>query len=348
MLAELVAGVALLLAAGAEWLHRSRMRRVAALAFGPAGRPRVWALAAPFLRAASVAAVAWSLVTLMLVQPKVFKTEMEETDDPNHVVLVLDVSPSMKLKDAGPEGKQTRARRASDLMESFFRRVHTGKIRWSVVAVHNGALPVVVDTRDLDVIRNILNDLPLHHAFDVGKTKLLEGIKQAAEVARPWKLASTTVLLVTDGDTVPSTGMPDLPPSVSDVIVVGVGDPRVGKFIDGHMSRQDVSTLRQIATRLKGVYHDGNQKHIETETLRKLTSMKFEEEEKELTRREWALLAGGIGASLLALLPIALALFGTGWRPGARPTRIIVKGERFDSVAPGDLAHRKAEVDSHA
>ncbi len=72
--------------------------------------------------------------------------------------------------------------------------------------------------------------------------------------------------MLSDGDTVPATGMPKMPASIADVLIVGVGDPRQGSFIDGRMSRQDASTLRQIAARLGGIYHDGNQKHISTAT----------------------------------------------------------------------------------
>ncbi|HEU4339414.1 MAG TPA: VWA domain-containing protein [Planctomycetota bacterium] len=344
MVAEGIGIAALVLAAIAEWLHRSRVRRVAPLAFGPSGRPRVWARLSPFLRIAAVAAAAWGLATLLVLPPKVFTTEIEETDDPRHVILVLDVSPSMKLKDAGVEGNKTRAQRVAELMESFFKRVHTGRIRWSVVAVHNGALPVVVDTRDLEVIRNILGDLPLYHAFDIGKTRLFDGIRLAAETARPWKLGSTAVLILTDGDTVPSVGMPDMPPSVADVVVVGVGDARVGKFIDGHLSRQDTLTLKQIATRLRGVYHDGNRKHLETETLRQLASMTFRDTAGDPTKREYALAAVAFGAGALALLPAALAWWGAGWRPGVRTDRAREKSERPEAEA----ARRKKEVTLHA
>jgi hypothetical protein len=45
----------------------------------------------------------------------------------------------------------------------------------SVVAVYNGAKPVVIDTKDFEVMRNILGDLPMHHAFRSGKTKLFDG-----------------------------------------------------------------------------------------------------------------------------------------------------------------------------
>jgi Ca-activated chloride channel family protein len=335
---------ALAAAAVAEWIHRARVRRVAALTFGPSRKPRPWARLAPFLRPAAAGAAAWGLSMLLVLPPKVFTTEIEETDDPRHVILVLDVSPSMKLKDAGVEGNRTRTQRASELMESFFKRMHTGRIRWSVVAVHNGALPVVVDTRDLEVIRNILGDLPLHHAFDIGKTRLFEGIRQAAEVARPWKLGSAAVVIVSDGDTVPSIGMPDLPPSVADVLVIGVGDTRAGKFIDGHLSRQDALTLKQIATRLRGVYHDGNKKHLETDTLRRLASMSYRDTKDDPTRREYALAAIAFGAAVLAFLPAALASWGAGYRPGVRGDRAPVKPERPEP----DAARSRKEETLHA
>ena len=40
-----------------------------------------------------------------------------------------------------------------------------------------------------------------------------------------------------------------------------------GKFIAGHQSRQDASTLRQVAVRLSGTYHNGNEKHLPTVLL---------------------------------------------------------------------------------
>ena len=184
---------------------------------------------------------------------------MRSDDDYQHVLLVLDVSPSMRLDDAGPDKDSSRMDRARELMESFFERVPIERFRVSVVAFYNGAKPVVVDTSDFEVVRNILGDLPMHYAFRSGRTRLFDGLQEAAQIAAPWEPRSTTLILLTDGDTVPATGMPRMPASVRSVLVVGVGDPRTGKFIDGRQSRQDVSTLRQIATRLGGVYHNGNE-----------------------------------------------------------------------------------------
>ena len=109
-----------------------------------------------------------------------------------------------------------------------------------------------------------------------------------------------------------------MPAAIRDVVVVGVGDSRVGKQLDGRQSRQDASTLRQIALRLGGTYHDGNTKHLKSDLLTKLTDVETESPFDKLTKREYALAAVVIGALTLGLLPVLLQLAGTAWRPGRR------------------------------
>lgn len=120
-----------------------------------------------------------------------------------------------------------------------------------------------------------------------------------------------------------------MPASIADVLIVGVGDPRTGTFIDGKMSRQDAGTLRQIAARLGGTYHDGNQKHLGSELLAQLTIIPRKSAFERLTRREYALLACGLGAAVLAFLPVLLHYRGTRWRPGVRMmTHKAMRSER--------------------
>ncbi len=337
--AAILAALAALVAGGAaEALHARRVRRIAPLAFGPRERPAAWARSAPVLRAAALAAVAFGLVTLLLIPPeKVSRAETAAGDsgEKKHVLLVLDVSPSMRLADAGPSGAQSRLQRARDVMESFFDRVPIETYRVSVVAVYNGAKPVVIDTKDFEVVRNILGDLPMEYAFPSGKTTLFAGIEEAARISKPWNPRSTTLVLVSDGDTVPASGMPRLPASIASVLVIGVGDPKVGKFIDGRHSRQDVSTLRQIAVRLGGSFHDGNEKHVATS----LVSSAFDTGEGEpwvkLGLREYALIAALLGSLVLALLPFLLHYFGTGFRPGVPAERWRAESAAPDPVAGG-------------
>ncbi|MBL8863244.1 MAG: VWA domain-containing protein [Planctomycetes bacterium] len=315
-----LAALVLVLAAAAEWIHARRVRRVARLAFGPSGRPAPWARAAPALRVLAFGALAWSLATLALDPPKRHGLDgaaSRRDTDPGHVLIVLDVSPSMRLVDAGPDKKQSRMERARDLMESFFDRVPMEENRVTVVATYNGAKPVVVDTQDAEVVRHILGELPMHWAFPTGKTRIFDGLEEAARIAKPWNPGSTTVILLSDGDTVPATGIPRLPAAVRSVLVVGVGDSQVGKFIDGRQSRQDVSALKQIAARLGGTYHDGNAFHIASGLVASAMGREDEAVFERLTRREYALLAAGLGAAILSLLPMLLAARGTSWRPGA-------------------------------
>jgi Ca-activated chloride channel family protein len=313
------AALAMVLAGGAEALHRARVSRVAPLAFGARARPAAWARFAPVLRVLAIGATTWGLTTLVLLDPKIHRasTEIPE-NEMRHLLMVLDVSPSMRLVDAGLGGKQSRRQRARDLVESLFSRVAVRQYLVTVIACYNGAIPVVEKTRDAEVVRNILDDLPMQHAFTAGGTDLFAGLKEAARIARPWRPKSATLLLISDGDTVASAGMPRMPASVGNVLVIGVGNPLAGKFIDGKHSKQEASSLRQIATRLGGIYHDGNEKHISSDTLRALTQAGEAGPLDRLSRREYALAVCGIGSALLALLPLALQRFGTRFTPGVR------------------------------
>jgi hypothetical protein len=56
---------------------------------------------------------------------------------------------------------------------SVLERVALEQLRVSVAAFYTGAKAAVVDTFDLEVVKNILNDLPLEMAFEPGKTLLM-------------------------------------------------------------------------------------------------------------------------------------------------------------------------------
>jgi Ca-activated chloride channel family protein len=317
-LPEIVAFVVLVLLALAEWLHARRVRNIAALAFGHTRSPRTWTHAAPALRVLAGMLMAWSLTTLYFEKPKTFKAKEAAPNQQKHVIIVLDVSPSMKLEDAGTDGKMKRSKRASELMHSFFQRVPMEMVKLSLVATYTEAKPVVVDTRDVGVIQNIMDGLPLSHAFPSGKTNLFSGIQEAARIATPWERDSTTVLVLSDGDSIPPTGMPRMPISIKDVVLAGVGDSRAGKFINGHQSRQEAASLQQIAVRLRGTYHDGNSHQLPTDLLRKITALPEAGIFEKLSRREYALAALVTGAVIYSSLPWLLLLLGTAWRPGVR------------------------------
>lgn len=303
-----------------EWLHARRCTRVARIAFGPRARARVWTKATPFLRVLAASALTWGLITLLLLAPRAKRPQFVPEGGFRHLIIALDVSPSMQLKDSGPDRQQTRAARASEVILSVLGRAALEQLRVSVVAFYTTAKPAVVDTYDIAVVKNILNDLPLEMAFDVGQTSLIAGIKESVALAQPWQPGSTTLLVVSDGDSIPDTGLPQMPPSIGQVLILGVGNPRAGQNIDGHLSRQDASTLRQLATRLRGVYHDVNEKHLPSRQLAALAESLPMRDEADKGRREAALAATAIGAAFLAILPVLLAIAGSSWQPAIRPT----------------------------
>jgi Ca-activated chloride channel family protein len=96
-------------------------------------------------------------------------------------------------------------------------------------------------------------------------------------------------------------------------MLIGVGDSRRGIFIDGHQSRQDSSTLRQLARRLGGVYHDGNEKHVTTESLKQLSAAIPLKKDTTRGVREYALLSVIAGAFIWAMIPLGLEYVGSTW-----------------------------------
>ncbi|SHK00529.1 Ca-activated chloride channel family protein [Rubritalea squalenifaciens DSM 18772] len=318
--AILIAIAAAILTAGAELVHSRRVMRVRHLAFGTDASIPAIVYIVPILRVLALAAMAWAAATLFLGKPKVHRNQVVEevpAVERRHLVLLLDVSPSMRLQDAGQSSSKTsRTERASALLQSILQRTTDDKLHFSMVAVYNGAKPVVKESRDVEVILNFLDGLPLSSVFPPGKTRLFDGIQEVAEIAKDWPAGSATLVIASDGDTVPASGMPKLPASVGSTLVLGVGDPKQGTFIDGTQSRQDVSTLSQIATRLGGAYHDGNSTHVPTDVLKGLGTLKIEEDKLQLTIREYALITLGVSTFLLAFLPMIMHYFTARFSPG--------------------------------
>ncbi|MCW1884596.1 VWA domain-containing protein [Luteolibacter flavescens] len=314
----LLAVAAVVLATGAEWIHMGRVRSVAALAFGPDKRASLVGQAAPVIRVLALGMLVWGVATLFLLPPVAHRSSVKDVEvkDRQHLLLVLDVSPSMRLRDAGAGGKESRMDRARAVLESVIARSAHDKLHTTVVAVYNGAKPVVEETRDLEIIHNIMGDLPMHYAFQSGQTRIFDGLEEAAKIASKWPAGSATLILISDGDSVPATGMPKMPPSIGGVLVAGVGDPLKGSFIDGRHSRQDGTTLRQIATRLGGEYHDGNAKLVPTAMLERLGTITMDGIARLPGQRELAIFLTTMGASLLAGLPLLLHFAGSRWNPG--------------------------------
>lgn len=318
MVAVWIAVAATAVCALAEWLHARRIRRVAYLAFGPNGQATAWVTAVPLLRALSMGVLCWGLVVLwnLAAMPTAaVSANPLENADPAHLVFALDVSPSMDLADSGQLGKDPRSARARDALRSILDRIDLQQTRVSVIAFFSTARPVVVDTFDAEVVANILHDLPLEQAFESGKTTLYAAVEAAAEIGKAWRPNSATLVLVSDGDTLPPAKPSPLPPAFADVLVLGVGDPHRGEFIDGHVSRQDVSSLEQLALRLGGDYYDVNSRQVPTSRVAQLPAAMVRDDRTAWNSREAAVAAVLSGAGCLALIGPLLSLFGGAWHP---------------------------------
>lgn len=317
MVIWLVPIAVMVLTALAEWAHARRSRRLAYLAFGPEAKPRAWVAAAGPLRIAAMGAVCFGLLVLWKIDPTSAADRATADQPPRHFIIALDVSPSMGIVDAGPAGGVSRAQRARELLKSVMDRVDMTHVRVSIIAFYTEARPVVIDTFDPEVVNNVLNDLPLEHAFAHGKTAMYDGVRLASEISKAWSPGSAVLLVVADGDTLPDKGLPTMSPAIAEVLVIGVGNTHRGTYIDGHSSRQDSTALNRLALQLSGAYHDGNAKHVPTAQLEAMSESLPLKESGAMGLRGWALWALGGGASVLAMLSPALALAGTRWQPAS-------------------------------
>jgi Ca-activated chloride channel family protein len=313
LLAIWAALAAAAVAALGEWLHALRMRRLGSLAFGPAARPRAWTRLAPVLRVAALAGVAWSLVTLVAFNNLV-RDRDRRTKSVRHLMVLLDVSPSMLIADAG-DGSLLRMQRASEVLKSVLDRVPGDNVRFSAAAFYTEARMLVSECRDRELMLHLAGGIPFHITYNPGKTDLLKSINEAGALMKDWNRKSTTLLVISDGDSLPPSGLERMPSSVAEVLVAGVGDPGRGTFIDGHMSRQDTANLSQLARRLGGRYFDTNTRHLPSEVLRQLNSEDPGAAKWRTDRRLVALAVLAASSLLLCLLPLLLEWTGSAWRP---------------------------------
>jgi Ca-activated chloride channel family protein len=302
----------LLLSALAEALHARRVRVAARLAFGPEGASRGWTLIAPFLRCFALAAFAWGLAVMWQLHQAAKDGKPAETKEPVRLIFVADLSPSMYLKDAGPEGKQTRQERMREEVETVLMRVG-GDLRYGVIGFYTEAHSVVMDAHDPELVRNVFNGLPLQYVMKSGSTDLGTAINAAVKVVEGMPAQTVRLVVFTDGDTIPLQPILPRPKSVKEVLVLGVGNPRKGTFIAGHQSRQDAEVLATVARALRGAYFDVNEKHLPTAALGDLVQ-RTPLPKSGLNLAQLAVLAMALGSATLALLPVALQYAGSRWR----------------------------------
>lgn len=303
------------------------------LAFGPSGTPNRWTQVVPFLRPLCLAAFAWGLATLMVLKLAPAGDGQARSDqEATRLVFVADLSPSMYLQDAGPDGKQIRQARMREVVEAILQRV-SGNLRFGVIGFYTESLPVVMEARDPELVRNVFNGLPLTYAMPLGQTDLGQAVNAAVNLVKDFPEGSTRLVIFTDGDSVNLVPILPRPKSVKEVFVLGLGNPHKGTFIDGHQSRQEGDTLRVVASALRGTYVDVNEKHLPTSALGDLVVM-APLPKRGLSLEEWAVLAMVLGAAVLSLIPVALEFFGSDWKVHR------AQGEKESSTEEGVLSRR--------
>lgn len=315
-----------------EWLHARRVKRLARLAFGPDARPRVWTVMAPSLRVVALAAIVWSLTVLIGFEGSSRHHERNAAAT-RHLMVMLDVSPSMQLQDGGERGTDKRSARAAELLRSVMERAAGAEVKITMACFYTDAMQLVKECSDREVIWNFADSLPLYIAFRPGKTDLVKSLNSAGGMVKDLPRKSTTVLVLTDGDTVPDSGLKPMPSAVSEIIFAGVGHASRGTFIDGHLSRQDNASLSQLARRLGGHYHNGNTKQVPSEMLRRLIAPDEYEEKFKVGLRSLAIIALVSGAGLVCLLPVLLEYFGSAWKPLSKEARIEAVARQNAEVA---------------
>jgi Ca-activated chloride channel family protein len=198
---------------------------------------------------------------------------------------------------------------AGKVLQGILDRLDMTDTRVSMIAFYSRAIPMLQDSTDKNVLSNLMDGLPLYTAFKPGQTDMQAGIDAAFEMAKGWARDSTTLVVISDGDLDKPVNIARRPISIADAIVIGVGDPSRATPISGHASRQDQWTLKSVAAKLDGYYHEGNTKHLPTAVLDELT-MIAPRVSDGLGLREAGLLALGIGCTVLGVLTPLLTLFG--------------------------------------
>lgn len=311
--AGIAAAICLVVVAFAEWLQARRNRRVAKLAFGPSGKPTAWASCVPAARVCLMSMMTWGFVILLMVPPQAAEVE-PAIEASKHVLVCLDSSPSMFVKDAGRRDLRSgeyeqRMIRAGKVVQAVLDRLDGENTRITVFGVYTQAIPIVEETYDKSVVQNLFDGLPVYSAFTAGPTQLSSSVSDAIEYARRWPDNSALLLVVSDGDSNDKSPIRAIPKAISDTLVIGVGQTGQSTSIAGHASRQETESLRMLADQLRGSYFDANLRHLPSELLDRLSIIQPRVADG-VGLRDAAVFAIVFGASLLGMLLPALGLFG--------------------------------------
>ncbi len=298
-----------LLAGGAEFLHARRIQATAPLLRANQASPAPWTHHLPWIRTVCIALLAGALSILFHASDSTQRGKNHLRE--RHLIVLLDVSPSMLIRDAGESGSESRAERASRILTELLNRCPGDHLKISLVAFYTEPKPLVQATNDRNVIRYMASELPLHILFKPGKTDLLKSLNLTPKLIPELPYRSASLLVLSDGDAIANTGLNPLPNSFDEALFVGVGRTSGGTFIDDHNSRQDSASLASLARRLRATYLDLNLKPLPLNVLPNLTLPSSSSPLSSDRLVPLAKAVAAISSGVLSLIPIALSAFGT-------------------------------------
>jgi Ca-activated chloride channel family protein len=312
-----VAGV-FMLAVLAEWLQSRRILRVARLAFGPKGRPRSWVRVIPYLRAACLTGIAWALLSLLAIAHSTASSQTRATEaGAEQLVMLVDISPSMEIADAGPKAEQTRSERLRDVVSVILGRMGR-QVRYSLLCFYTRTIPISRQAHDKAVVANVFDGLPIYKAMQPGQTDLEDALKYTLDFIKDFPRKSVTLMICTDGDTKPIADIGELPESLKTALILGVGNPLDGTAIDGHLSYQDQVTLRELAKRLHGHSFDVNSRQLSSAALGNLCYIGSLEKNDGIDRQSISLGILALCTFIYTLIPLLLDCCGSDWKVRGR------------------------------
>ena len=128
----------------------------------------------------------------------------------------------------------------------------SGNLRFGVIGFYTESMPVVMEARDPELVRNVFNGLPLTYAMPLGETDLGKAINAALELVKDLAGGQHAAHHLYGRRLRGDRACRLAAQAVEEVIFLGVGNPHKGIFIDGHQSRQEADTLRRAGDGAEG------------------------------------------------------------------------------------------------
>ena len=335
----------------AELIHQLRIRQVQKLAFGPAQKQRLWTYANILFKPAAVGLLVLGFCLLINTEPEARSATNKKIPerDYHRLVFMVDSSPSMEAEDAIYRDEKTneiqkicRREKIREVVHDllFNSQIPLDRVCIDIVPFWYEARVAVEGFKDHEAAKQMSANFFLlsfeyknkdkKHETNIFKS-LEQTFKRLERLKKTGKLAEkgATVFLFTDGQTLPPKNMPKMPSSVSKVVVVGLGDTKKAfNLRNGIATKQDQRSLKSLASRLRGFYYNANTDSIPSNDANSLVIKNLPAESNQIGSIFWAKVFILSGAGYLALIPIFLHFFGSGWKSIFHKSKSNSKGAK--------------------